>query len=575
MNLGEKIIQFKALYKEYDSVIDDLRIALLDFLHELQEELDLVFIQVERIRQYLDDRGTLFRFLRRANFDFDNALRELMVDIRWRIDNNVDSLAIQDIHPLLMEKGLFFIHKTDKFNRPCAIFSLRKYLREDGSPTIDEIKKYIIFNAEVIRRLLLDRSRESRDGPVLQYVIILDLKGAGVSTLDLELAPFTVDIMRHHFPGSVGSIFVLNYGVMYFGLWQIFKRILPEDSLNRIFFPSEKELLNYFDEENVLIEHGGSDKYEYNLEICETFQYYGNPKPLLQIPKPLSRVTSFDSLHEVFFSAHTSPHHSRPSTPYYMTPLSSRPSTPYPSRPASPGQDYVSVPNWLKMTPRANPFFSTFNDSRPNIVSPKPVRSRQQFQFTEINSESSAITSHNHHSNYSNNNNGFISPIKSIHSIHQNNINNMYTQNTGTQNIDTQCVDIRNTKINNYSFQQISQFDHINHLPINAVSPKDNQNNPLTNRKSSVYVLLRLYTKLKHNSQRMLRRFLARRVTGVIYYLVMVVILRGGLANEFWKLLTQQISMQLGWNANTTTALTTAALSAALNGRTGNRLLGF
>ncbi|CAG8476192.1 9610_t:CDS:2 [Diversispora eburnea] len=472
MNIGEKIIQFKALYKEYDSVIDDLRIALLDFLHELQEELDLVFIQVERIRQYLDDRGTLFRFLRRANFDFDNALRELMVDIRWRIDNNVDSLAIQDIHPLLMEKGLFFIHKTDRFNRPCAIFSLRKYVREDGFPTIDEIKKYIIFNAEVIRRLLFDRSRESRDGPVLQYVILLDLKGAGVSTLD---------------------------------------------SLNRIFFPSEKELLNYFDEENLLIEHGGLDECEYNLEICETFQYYGNPKPLLQIPKPLSRVTSFDSLHEVFFSAHTSPYHSRPSTPYYMTPLSSRPSTPYPSRPASPGQDYVSVPNWLKMTPRANPFFSTFNDSRPNIVTPKPMRSRQQFQFTEINPESSAITSHNHHSNYSNHN-GFISPmtpIHSIHPIHQNHINNI------------------------------------------------------------VYLLLRLYTKLKHNSQRMLRRFLARRVTGVIYYLVMVVILRGGLANEFWKLLTQQISMQLGWNVNTTTALTTAALSAALNGRTGNRLLGF
>lgn len=57
MNLGEKIVQFKALYKEYDSVIDDLRIALFDFLHELQEELDLDFIQVERIRQYLDDRG--------------------------------------------------------------------------------------------------------------------------------------------------------------------------------------------------------------------------------------------------------------------------------------------------------------------------------------------------------------------------------------------------------------------------------------------------------------------------------------------------------------------------------------
>jgi hypothetical protein len=39
---------------------------------------------------------------------------------------------------------------------------------------------------------------------------------------------------------------------MYSGIWQILKRILPEESLNRIFFPSEQELWNYFDEENVL-----------------------------------------------------------------------------------------------------------------------------------------------------------------------------------------------------------------------------------------------------------------------------------------------------------------------------------
>lgn len=47
-------------------------------------------------------------------------------------------------------------------------------------------------------------------------------------------------------------VFVLNYGWMYSGIWQILKRILPEESLNRIFFPSEQELWNYFDEENVL-----------------------------------------------------------------------------------------------------------------------------------------------------------------------------------------------------------------------------------------------------------------------------------------------------------------------------------
>uniref|UniRef100_U9TZV3 CRAL-TRIO domain-containing protein n=1 Tax=Rhizophagus irregularis (strain DAOM 181602 / DAOM 197198 / MUCL 43194) TaxID=747089 RepID=U9TZV3_RHIID len=181
--LQEKIIQFNVLFKESETVIDDLQTALADLIPELQQEFGLDFVQVERIRQYLDDRGTLFRFLRRAGFDFDVALKALISDLRWRIEHNVDSITLADVHPLFIEKGLFFFHKTDKFGRPCAVVNLREYKREDGAPTIDEVKKFIIYNAEVARRLLLDKTMNSRDGPVLQYVILLDLKGAGVSTL--------------------------------------------------------------------------------------------------------------------------------------------------------------------------------------------------------------------------------------------------------------------------------------------------------------------------------------------------------------------------------------------------------
>jgi len=81
-------------------------------------------------------------------------------------------------------------------------------------------------------------------------------------------------------------------------------------------------------------------------------------------------------------------------------------------------------------------------------------------------------------------------------------------------------------------------------------------------------------SRLKLYFTRLLRRLLARRVSGFLYYLVMVVILRGGLMNEFLKLVTQQVTTKLGWSASTTTALTTAVLSAALNGRAGNRMIG-
>ncbi|CAG8483658.1 10388_t:CDS:10 [Acaulospora colombiana] len=467
MNQGEKIHQFNVLYKEYESVVDDLKTALLEFLPELQQELDLNFTQVEYIRQYLNDRGTLFRFLRRAGFDFDSSFKELIADLRWRIENQVDTLSIQDVHLSLIERGLFFIHKTDKFNRPCAIINLREYFHENGSPTIEEIKKFIIFVAEVARRLLWDRNKKSGDEPVLQYVILLDLKGAGVTTLDLELGPFAVDIMRHHFPGSVGA------------------------------------------------KHGGSDDYEYDLETCEAFQRYGNPFPILLIPTPLSRVTSFDSLHDVFFSAHTTPYNSRPSTPFFSrtaTPVS----TPYPSRPASPGLDHAFVPNWLKMTPR-NP--STQNETRSNLVSPKPVRSdsrhlfNPQFQFTTINPEGPAFTSHNNYSHH----------------------------------------DVDSTTRTSHVLESSNHHVHFDEKAlqhINSPSPKEcNYQRAISKGRKppSLYRFLRVYTKLTLYSKRLLRRFIARKISGVLSYLIMVVILRGGLINEFWKFMMQQVTMKFGW----------------------------
>ncbi|CAG8645539.1 10101_t:CDS:2 [Cetraspora pellucida] len=523
--IGEKIAKFKLLYKEYEPVVDDLQSVLGDFLPELKQKLNLDFVQVERIRQYINDRGTIFRFLRKANFDFDAASRALMSNLRWRVENQVDNISIQDINQDFIERGLFFFHKTDKYNRPCAILNLRQYVREDGSPTMEEVKKYIIFNAEVARRLLLDKSRESRDGPILQYVILLDLKGAGVSALSLDLLRVTTDVFRHHFPGSTGAIFVLNYGWMYSGIWKLFKPILPEDALNRIFFLSEnKELLNFFDEENVLIEHGGSDTYEYDLETYKPYQYYGNPPPALPI---LSRITSYDSLcslNDVFFSAPTTPYHSRPPTP----------------KPSSPGLDHV--PNWLRMT-QVYTSPSVQIDTKPSILSPSPLRptlrhsssfNSPHLRFSPISQDVSALSSHNHLNHPSLHP---LTPTILINSVQYPNTTRLRNDSVSTNNI---------------SYTQKTQKS-----------------------RSRFYSLLSLSTELKSYLHKLLRKLIARKVSGVLYYLVIMVLLRGGLVDEFWRFLTQQITMQLGWSAHTTTALTTAALSAALSGRADNRLLGF
>lgn len=58
--------------------------------------------------------------------------------------------------------------------------------------------------------------------------------------------------MDKRFPGMIGSIYVMNFGWMYQGLWQMIKYVLSDEARSRISFPSSKEVLEVVPEENLL-----------------------------------------------------------------------------------------------------------------------------------------------------------------------------------------------------------------------------------------------------------------------------------------------------------------------------------
>nr|CAG8433059.1 9200_t:CDS:2 [Entrophospora candida] len=385
--------------------------------------------------------------------------------------------------------------------------------------TIDDIKKFIIFNVEICRRLLLDKRNSSskKDSMILQYVMLLDLKGAGVSTLDMELIPFAVDLARHHFPGYIGSIFVLNYGWMYSGIWQIFKRILPEESLSRIFFPSSnKELLDYFDDDDLLLEHGGNDDYQYNLKNYDIYQLYGKPSSVLSMPKSLYRVTSFDSSHEVFFTPYSTPYSSRPTTPIgdnnnNMSPsvINIRPpfkhrsssSSRSPSRPSSRPSSRPPSPGMTPKSPRVIPLqpLTPTNTNNNGIVSPKPIKPILTNHLSNEDDEEERDGGQNNSSS----------------SILNHEIStSLVSSPTNTKNLSS------------YSDSPIS-------------TTATTATTGLSIPKSRLYKLTRIHKTLKIYFERLLYRFISRRVTGVLYYMVMFVVFRGGLFNEFWKVITQ------------------------------------
>jgi hypothetical protein len=123
---------------------------------------------------------------------------------------------------------------------------------------------------EVARRYLAELTRKrGDDDPVVQVVLIVDVGGSGMSNLELELLPMMLDLLKSHYPSMVGcsasnllgqlakgahlhTVFVMNFGWAYAGMFAIVKRVLPKPALERMLFPNKADLLQFFNNASLL-----------------------------------------------------------------------------------------------------------------------------------------------------------------------------------------------------------------------------------------------------------------------------------------------------------------------------------
>lgn len=344
----------------------------------------------------------------------------LTATLTWRLRTDLDSLSLSSLHPLYASPPnrppLFWCNTNsfDLYGRPLGVISLQSLERvthDDGQAGLEECREYIVGCMESVRRYLavqyaqsvqntgsrkidIDRVRElkQQDGesanvknrpPPLQMVIVFSLASSGMANLEMELLPFLLDLLKNHFPGMVGAVYILHFGWVHSGMWAIAKRVLPQQALARIFFPSSKELAEHFDLSRLPVALGGEQDVEMVGETNDVMKKYarthwltrssrsgsqsdqlrneqkdanvndedaededdidnlesnsappspkhrsGTSTPALhassRTPRSLSRVGSFDSLMDEFHSVTNSPKLSRNATPRH-----SRPTTPH------------------------------------------------------------------------------------------------------------------------------------------------------------------------------------------------------------------------------------------------------
>lgn len=368
----EKHLDLISKYTNHRSSVESLHIrAKTEILDSVTEQLDLNEEGKARVLAYLSDFSNLFRFFRRSRYDEEQALSLLTATVLWRMRTDLDLLSLASLNPLYVtppppNPPLFWVNSNfrDFYGRPCGIINLRSVERT-AENTLDQLKEYIVACMEMMRRYVGDLYRESvskRDGTdeetVLQASIAVDLASSGMANLELELLPFLLDLLKNHVPGMVGAVYVLNYGWVHAGMWAVIKRVLPQQALAKIFFPSHEELKEHFDVKNIPKCYGGELEVDVEASSNDVLRKYGRPRrassaaaarggegatpPMSPKLTHMSRTNSYDSIYEVFYSADSTPWASRS-----MTPRHSEPSTPRGD------QSNAGAGTGLKMTPSA------------------------------------------------------------------------------------------------------------------------------------------------------------------------------------------------------------------------------
>ncbi|KAG0200047.1 hypothetical protein BGX28_006787 [Mortierella sp. GBA30] len=396
------------LYQEHIQQVTELQ-------HLVQQQYPPQHPSHDVATSYLNDRITLFRFLKKANYVLPEAYSLVEANVAWRIDAQCDGITPRDLeeNPLWLN-GLVQLRGQDRYGHPLITIRLGKYVpapqqeyysdeEDDGDAKKDrfeEYKRYIIFVLECTRKLLWESSRrQPPEEHALQGTLILDLQGASVSDLDHQLITYTIELLKSRYPSCIAQVYVLNYSWVFGGIWQMLKRALPETARARVSFPSSvDELQDHFDREELSTDFGGLDTYQYDSETCETFHYFGYPMLSLQPGTPTSSLSRVNSCDSIYFDASSiTPHHSPGLRPHE-------------------GLNFLSM---TPMMPMAPPSSNTNAHNNHLTIRPATLRSRSNsIPFIDLNGTPPTAagndnTSHGYQRHHtSNTNNAKSTPVK-------------------------------------------------------------------------------------------------------------------------------------------------------------------
>ncbi|KAF4597952.1 CRAL-TRIO domain-containing protein [Pleurotus pulmonarius] len=222
-----------------------------DILPSIRDELDLSQEATSWARVWLEDTFTVFQIARRHKFTRSFAMESIRKILVWRLDVMWPVVDLGSLPAVFC----FPNHIRDPFGRPILLIKSSSL-----SMLSDSSKAPITQGLELLRQhlRLLNSSQTEDDPPILQYVVLLDLAGLSMQGINIDLITWTLRETIPRFPGMLAAVFMVNYSWAHSGIWTVVKRLLPSAALSRVFFPTRKELLDFFTPACLPADYGGS-----------------------------------------------------------------------------------------------------------------------------------------------------------------------------------------------------------------------------------------------------------------------------------------------------------------------------
>ncbi|KAI7866583.1 hypothetical protein BDF14DRAFT_813156 [Spinellus fusiger] len=292
----ETATTYSALYTEHALTLQHLEKRLLHAI----SLLGLSFTKQENAAHYISDKGTqlynittplslllvtLFRYLKDCNYEEEKAYTCLLDTVQWRLQHAIDQYSWQTVaNEFYSGSGFAFFYKQDYLGRPVALIRLRHFptFADKSKALSDWMYPFACFVLELARKKTRDitREREASHQPtplVSQIIVLIDIANAPFVAVDSQLIGRLRELTNARYPGFIGAVYILNFGWMYQGLWQMVKMLLSDHAKQSVSFLSTKEIQQIIPIDCLLKELGGTDDYQWSLENDSVLQAYGLP----------------------------------------------------------------------------------------------------------------------------------------------------------------------------------------------------------------------------------------------------------------------------------------------------------